>query len=153
MDIEEQKRLRGAMTGAEFARYCLEDERAIPPSSKTLGCRPLSLDPERGFGRLEYNPGPETTNPIGGVQGGFIAAMLDDTMALCALTAIGGGYVLPTLEMKVTYLRPVKAGCVLAEGWLVHRGKSVAFLEGRLLDAEEKEIARATATAMIRAFV
>ena len=68
------------------------------------------------------------------------------------LTGIGGGYVLPTLELKVNYLRPVRPGRVIVEGWLVHRGKSVAFLEGRVLNEEGEECARATATALIREY-
>jgi uncharacterized protein (TIGR00369 family) len=152
MDLDAMKRQRRGMSGADFAKYCLENPEAVPESSRTLGCKPLAFEPERAFGRMEYNPGPNSLNPLGGVQGGFIAAMLDDTMAFGALSGIGGGYVVPTLELKVNYLRPVRPGRLIAEGWLVHRGKTVAFLEGRLLDEDGHECARATATALIREF-
>jgi uncharacterized protein (TIGR00369 family) len=152
MDVDELKRLRRDVSGAEFAKLCLEDPNVIPPSSRGLGCRPLSFEPERGFGRIEYNPGESSLNPLGGVQGGYIAAMLDDTMAFCALTGIGGGYVLPTLELKVSFLRPVRPGRLVTEGWLVHRGKTIAFLEGRMMDEDGHECARSSATALIREY-
>ena len=60
----------------------------------------------------------------------MVAAMLDDTMAVGGLFKIGGGYVVPTLEMKVNFVRPATTDEVFAEGWLVHAGRTVAFLGG-----------------------
>ena len=143
---------RKGPSGEVFAKYWLENPKAIPPSAKLLGCRPLEADPERGFARSAYDNKPEFRNPAGALQGGFIAAMLDDTMAVGGLFKIGGGYIVPTLEMKVNYVRPATTEEVIAEGWLVHAGRTIAFLEGRLLDAEGAVCATATATALIREF-
>ena len=105
-----------------------------------------------GFCRSAFDNKPEFRNPMGALQGGFVAAMLDDTMAVGGLFKIGGGYVVPTLEMKVNFVRPATTDEVFAEGWLVHAGRTVAFLGGRLLDANEEVCATATATAIIRPF-
>jgi uncharacterized protein (TIGR00369 family) len=143
---------RKGPSGAAFAKYWMANPKAIPPSAKLLGCRPLEADPERGFCRSAFDNKPEFRNPMGALQGGFIAAMLDDTMAVGGLFKIGGGYIVPTLEMKVSFVRPAMTEEVIAEGWLVHAGRSIAFLEGRLLDADGAVCATATATALIRAF-
>jgi len=150
--LKAERRARVGMPGPAFAAYWLTNPEAIPPSSRLLGCRPLEADPERGFARSAFDIGMEFCNPTGAVQGGFVAAMLDDTMAIGGLTKIGGGHFLPTLEMKLNYTRPSPPGELFAEGWLVHAGKSIAFLEGRLLNPDGELCATSTATALIRAF-
>jgi acyl-coenzyme A thioesterase PaaI-like protein len=54
-----------------------------------------------------------------------------------------------SLEIKVTYFAPVRPGLVVAEGWVERRGKSTAFLEGRLLDAKGQVLAKASSTARL----
>ena len=151
-ELEEVRRERIGMTGAQFAEYFLKTPKAIPPSTRLLGCRPLEADAERGFCKMAFTNKPEFRNPTGALQGGFIAAMLDDTMAIGGLFKIGGGYFLPTLEMKVNYTRPALTDEVTTEGWLVHGGKTIAFLEGRLLDRHGHLCATSSATALIREF-
>lgn len=150
--LEEARRARAGLDGPGFAKLWMEDPNAIPPSAKLLGCRPLEADPARGFCRNAFSIKPEFCNPLGGLQGGFIAAMLDDTMAVGALFKIGGGYIVPTLEIKVSYQKPVSGTEVFVEGWLVHAGRTIAFLEGRLLDEAGDVCARASVTALIREF-
>jgi len=151
-DIDDAYTLRKGTDGKRFARLWLEDPRVMPPSSKLLGCRPIEADPERGFCRNAFTLKPEFYNPLGVLQGGFIAAMLDDTMAVGSLFKIGGGYVVPTLEMKVSYQKAVSGKEAFAEGWLVHAGRTIAFLEGQLIDEAGDVCARASATALIREF-
>jgi len=143
---------RAGPSGAAFAKFWMENPNAIPPSAKLLGCRPLEVDTERGFCRAGFDNKPEFRNTMGALQGGFVTAMLDDTMAVGPLFKIGGGYIMPTLEMKVSFLRPAMTEEVFAEAWLVRAGRSIAFLEGRLLDAHDKVCATATATVVIREF-
>ncbi|MBI3700097.1 MAG: PaaI family thioesterase [Afipia sp.] len=58
-----------------------------PECAKTLGIEILSHDPVNHSVELEFEGRPEFGNPIGHVQGGFLAAMLDDAMGLAAATA------------------------------------------------------------------
>ena len=151
-ELEEARLARVGLDGPGFAKLWMEDPSAIPPSARLLGCRPLEADPGRGFCRNAFDIKPEFCNPLGGLQGGFIAAMLDDTMAVGALFKIGGAFVVPTLEIKVSYQKPVSGTQVIVEGWLVHAGRTVAFLEGRLLDEGGDVCARASVTALVREF-
>ncbi|MHA1536722.1 MAG: PaaI family thioesterase [Alphaproteobacteria bacterium] len=151
-EISEARAARQGMSGADFARFWMENPVAIPPSCKLLGCRPVEADPKRGFCRNGFAVDPRFCNPMGSLQGGFVAAMLDDTMAIGALFKIGGGFVVPTLEMKISYQKPVRGSEVGVEGWLVHAGRTIAFLEGQLFDETGDLCARASATAMVREF-
>ena len=93
-------------------------------------------------GRLAF------TNPAGQIQGGFLCAMLDETMAVAGVVASGMTAFLPTLEMKTSFLRPALAGELICIGRVVKWGKVIAFLEGELYDDQRRLLATATATAM-----
>ena len=62
------------MTGTIF------DKLPAPPSAKLLGWRLISLDTAAGEIELSFEGKPEFLNPMGIVQGGFLSAMLDNTM-------------------------------------------------------------------------
>lgn len=51
-----------------------------PPAARTLGMNLLHVDPETGVLEAEFDGKAEFTNPAGNIQGGFLAAMLDDAM-------------------------------------------------------------------------
>jgi uncharacterized protein (TIGR00369 family) len=119
----------------------------MPPAARLLGWSPLHLEP--GFVRVGYIAQTDWYNPQGSVQGGFIAAMLDDARGPALFTALEPGQFAPTLEFKVTFFRPVHAGVVIGEGRVVHRTRRVAFLEGHLYTSDGELAASSTATAAI----
>jgi molybdopterin converting factor subunit 1 len=119
----------------------------LPNYVDLLGMRPLAAEP--GHVQMEFTASEQFLNPAGVVQGGFITAMLDDTMGPAAVAQLGPGHFAPTLELKVNFLRPVGPGRLVADGRVVHMGKSIAFLEGSLADEEGNVVATATATARI----
>ena len=119
----------------------------LPRYVDLLGMRPLSAEP--GHVRMEFTASEQFLNPAGVVQGGFITAMLDDTMGPAAVAQLGAGYFAPTLELKVSFLRPVGPGRLVGDGRVVHMGRSIAFLEGSLCDEEGNLVATATATARV----
>jgi len=119
----------------------------MPPAAELLGWSPLHLEP--GFVRVGYIAREEWYNPQGSVQGGLVAAMLDDAMGPAAFSVLEPGQFAPTLEMKVSYYRSVHAGVITAEGRVVHRTRRAIFLEGRLYTPDGELAASATATAHI----
>jgi uncharacterized protein (TIGR00369 family) len=66
-----------------------------------------------------------------------------------AMATLPDGQVAPTLELKVSFLRPALPGRITGTGRVVHRGGSIAFLEGELRDEAGELLATATATARI----
>jgi molybdopterin converting factor subunit 1 len=118
-----------------------------PAYVKLLGARPLHAAP--GHVRFEFRASEELLNPAGVVQGGFITAMLDETMGPAALSELGAGFTVPTLELKVSFLRPVRPGVVVADARVIHRGKSVVFTEATLTGEDGRLLAKASGTARI----
>jgi uncharacterized protein (TIGR00369 family) len=107
----------------------------------------LSLAPGRAA--IEYLCGPHMCHSGGVAQGGFVAGWIDAAMAHAAMSGEGEPMTPMSLEIKVTYFAPVRPGLVVAEGWVERRGKSTAFLEGRLLDAKGQVLAKASSTARL----
>lgn len=125
------------------------DGLPMPPVAKTLGWTLRAIDPESGTIEVGFTAGEDFTNPTGAVQGGFVAAMLDDTMGP-AVFAMGKGEIFaPTLDLHVSFIRPARPGLFVGKGRVVSLGKSIAFLEGELFDSEGLLVARSTATARV----
>lgn len=53
---------------------------ALPPAAETLGWKLVSVDPAQGTIEVTFEASERFVNPAGVVQGGFLAAMLDDTL-------------------------------------------------------------------------
>ena len=90
-------------------------------------------------------------NPAGAVQGGFLAAMLDDTLGPALVAGLDPGDFALTTDLHVQFLRPAKPGRLLGRGRVVRRGREIGFLAGELLDEDGVVVAVATATVQIRA--
>jgi uncharacterized protein (TIGR00369 family) len=91
-------------------------------------------------------------NPAGVVQGGFLAAMLDSAMGASAVTVVGDRKVIvANTEMKISFLRPVKAGDVLTcVATVLKPGKVISFLEAKIMDAKERLVATASSTYLVK---
>ena len=139
------------MTGLDVLRAASDGLIETPPAAALLGWKALSLEP--GHVRVRYTAKPEFGNPQGAIQGGFLAAMLDDAMGPALFTTLGSEDFAPTIEMKVSFLRPARPGPLIAEGRVVHETRSLAFLEGTLANEDGELVATATATARIMAAV
>ena len=98
---------------------------------------------------VQFEAKPEFANPQGNVQGGILAAMLDDTMGPALVATLPPGQLAPTLEMKVSYFAPAKLGPLWGRGRVVHAGRTNAFVEADLVDSDDRLIARASATVRI----
>jgi len=131
------------MTGTPF------DDIPSPSCSQLLGWRLLDHDAEKGWIRIGFDGRPEFVNPAGFIQGGILGAMLDDTMGPAVWIKTGGALYTATIEMTVSFLAPARPGPLFGEGSVVQLGSTIAFVEGRLLDAEGRVLTRATACARL----
>ena len=128
----------------------MEGRREPPPSAVLLGWKLVDIDPEAGTIDLEFTATEQFLNPAGDVQGGILAAMLDDTMGPALVATLGEGEWAPTLDLQVQFLTAAKPGPLRAHGRVVRRGRDVAFLAAELRDPRDVPVASATATALIR---
>jgi uncharacterized protein (TIGR00369 family) len=96
--------------------------------------------------RFAFEAFPQFANPTGAVQGGFICAMLDEALSTTAIIASKVTMNAPTLEMKVSFLRPLFVGPATAEARILKWGKSTCFIEAELFDPAGQLVAKASAT-------
>lgn len=116
------------------------------PFAQHLGFELLQL--EAGRAELAVVAVASMGNTYGVAHGGLLMTLLDVAMAHAAR----GHHAPPdhapgvvTLEMKSSFLRPAE-GALRAQGQLVHRTATLAFCEGRVLDAHDRLCATASGT-------
>jgi uncharacterized protein (TIGR00369 family) len=126
----------------------LAGRQPAPPAAAALGWALSRVDPDRGEIEVRFDAS-GFANPVGNVQGGFLAAMLDDTLGPALVATLPADQFAVTLDLNVSFLRPARPGPITGTGRVLHRGGSVAFLAGELRDGSGEVVAAATATARI----
>jgi len=120
-----------------------------PTGSQTLGFRMLSVSQERMEVEVAFDARAELlANPMKQVQGGYLCAMLDECMSVACMVASKMTAVAPTAEMKTSFFRPAMPGELKGIGRVVRWGRTLAFTEGELYDADGRLVAKATGTAV-----
>ncbi len=122
---------------------------ADAPVTALLDAEPISFDPASGVLKMGFEGKVDFCNMLGVIQGGMLTAMLDTVLSFAAIARIGPEFRVPTLEMKTTFLAPASPGRLIGEGWPVRAGKTICFMEGRLLDPDGVLIATASGTARV----
>ena len=139
---------RAAQTDEELLQRFLRTKNQ-PASSKTLGFRMLKVDQANKCVEIAFDARADLfANPMRQIQGGYLAAMLDECMSVACQVASGMTSVAPTLEMKTSFLRPGMPGALRGVGRVIKWGRTVAFTEGEIFDAEGRLLAKATGTAI-----
>lgn len=117
------------------------------PAAQSLGKKVLEVDPARGYIKASYVAGENFINRGGRIFGGYLCAMLD---SLCGhatrLTHREPNTPQVTLELKTSFIGRADVGTYIGEGWVRHRGKSIAFAEAELRNEAGDLVARASAT-------
>lgn len=119
-----------------------------PPTGILFGMKVLEVDAEAGRVRMSFEPDNRVTNPRGTIQGGMVAAMLDDAAAFAGIVALGEPGFIASMELKTSFFGPAFPGLLFAEGRCLKMGKSSCFLEADLTDADGKLLARLTSAAI-----
>ena len=97
-----------------------------------------------GRSRIRYEPRPEHFNSFAVAHGGAVMTLLDVTMATAA-RSIDQEMGVVTIEMKTSFMRPA-TGVLSCDGRLMHRTKTMAFMEATLVDGQGLTCAHATGT-------
>jgi uncharacterized protein (TIGR00369 family) len=127
----------------------VEGRAPIPPAAATLGFEFIDADVEAGTIEVAFAATEAFTNPAGNVLGAFLAAMLFDTVGPALLATLEPDQFQSTLQLNVSFLRPVRPGRLIGQGRVVHRDGDLVFLEASLLDGDAAVVATATATARV----
>jgi uncharacterized protein (TIGR00369 family) len=107
------------------------------------------LEITHGKASIGHDAPVEWTIEGGSVQGGFVAGMIDQAMALAVRTVLAPEDRHPTIELKVNYFRPVPAGMLIAGAEVLRRGRSTVYVEAVLEDESGRMLAKGTSTVMV----
>lgn len=139
----------GSRSGLEQLRWIKERG---PAAVGVAGLLDMEME-DLGSGHVVFTARtrPDFGNPQGTLHGGITATLLDSAMACAVFSALPPGSTSTTLDLSVRYLRsaPLDGTRLWAVGDLVHRGRTVATAEARLVDDRDRLIATATTTCMV----
>ena len=125
------------------------DRMTPPPSAQLLGWRMLDARPSEGWLRVGFDGKREFCNPAGFVQGGILTEMIDDNMGPAAFIMSEGKFYTTTITLTVNFMASAKPGPIIAEARVIQLGKTIAFMEGKLMAEDGTLIATATTTARL----
>lgn len=120
------------------------DSVPMPPASTLLGWTLRAIDPDAGTIEVGFTADARFLNPAGTVQGGFLAAMLDDTHGPALFAMTGGEIYAPTIDFTVSFIKPAPPGRFVGKGRVVNLGRTIAFTEAELFDESGELVARGT---------
>lgn len=137
------------MSGLAYLRAITAGEIPRPP----IGILTMMNFVEINEGHVIFSLEPHEShyNPIGTVHGGIIATICDSAASCAVHSTLPAGVAYTTLELKTNFVRAVtvKTGLLHCIGTVIHSGRRMATSEARLVDANNKLYAHATATCMI----
>jgi len=123
------------------------DAQPKPDCAALTPCVVKDADFEAGRIVLVFAPQPAFKNHFGNVQGGFAVAMIDVLISIAAFAKTK--LWLPTVEIKSSFVAPMKLGECRGEGVVIRAGRQLVFLEAKLWGADGKLAVHATATAAV----
>jgi uncharacterized protein (TIGR00369 family) len=118
-----------------------------PPKFLTiLGAHNVAFDETKETMTMHFDIGEELTHTDGAfVQGGFITAMLDTSMAHLLIFKTNGEFNPLTLNINVNFIAPGTPGKFITSASIDKMGKSISFTSAQL-HQDGKLVATATAT-------
>ena len=137
------------MSGRDYLHAMTDGRLPFPPIGGLMSFRGESV----GDGEVVFRCTPDESayNPIGTVHGGLVCTLLDSVTGCAVHSTLEAGFGYTSLEIKVSYLRPVRAGegDLLAHGWVTRRGRRASFAEGTVTDTEGRAVATASSTCLV----
>jgi uncharacterized protein (TIGR00369 family) len=122
-----------------LARLRAEMER--PPYHAVLRPEPVAVDAQAGTVviRLPYREEFRRAPDQPGYHGGVIAALID--LAGHAAVAVTVGRMVPTIDLRIDYLRAPAGGDLTARAKLLRAGRSIARADVEILDDNHNVVA------------
>ena len=117
------------------------------PYLDVSGFEAVSLVDGRVEGRLAARP--DLDNRNGYAHGGRVMTAMDSVMSAAARSADPTGLAVSTISMTTNFLLGA-TGELMVTGTRVRQGRSIAFCEAQVRDAEGRVIATATASFSVR---
>jgi uncharacterized protein (TIGR00369 family) len=139
------------MTAIQEA-YLRPDFRARARANDVPIARLIGFEAENiGEGRatVTFAAKPQHANPMGTLHGGILCDIADAAMGMAFASTLAPDESFTTIELKMNFFRPVWQARLRAEGTVLHRGRTIAYVECTITDEESRVIAKAASTCMV----
>jgi len=118
----------------------------IVPYWRTLGLELKEAEPGRAVFEASVRPG---LLQNGVLHGGVLASIADSACAVAAISRVFPASYATTINLQVSYLKPVIEGRFRAVGRCVRAGKSVLFSQAEVFDEKEGLVCSASSQLMV----
>ena len=140
-----------ASHGIVSSRSLMHDAAMNQPTSRVripfvehLGVQLTEQSKERAVGVLVKRP--ELLNSWGSTHGGVIMTILDYVMSAAVRGHYGAEHSILTVDLSLGFMNTATTNQLIAEGRVLHSGKSTAFCEAEARDETGKLLAKAIGT-------
>lgn len=123
-----------------------------PPSAAWMGMDLVNYWPKERRVRLSFEPNEDMRNFGGTVQGGLLAAMMDDAMGSLTFFALGGRFAPASIDLQTHFFVAVPLEPIEVEAQIIRAGKAIAFAEAKLFRSDGQLAARASGSMKLRPF-
>ena len=137
-------------SGLEIMRALIAGELPAPPIHYLCGIVPF--DAEDGRTRWRMPASEWLCTPVQGrLYGGATAFLAGTAIDGAVQTTVPAGTAFASVDLKVYYLRPVvpNGRDLVAEGAVIHRGRTVAIGTSEVFDADGQKVAVASGSALM----
>ena len=142
-DAKQALRLAAGRSGLEVMRGIRDGTMPPPPMASLIGFQCVVAEPGEIAMRLDHDPSLENTLLM--LHGGAAAAMLDTAMGAAAHTMLPVGSGIVTLNLHLTYLKPITAGNapIVATGRVLRVGQTSVYVLGEVRDKSDALVVHA----------
>ena len=106
------------------------DGRSANPFFCLMGIDVVSVEPGKSVLKMQVRP--DMHNGVGWLQGGMLAALADEAMALALYPLLSKNEGIATISESTSFIKGVQDGFITAEGRIIRKGRRVAFAEGEV---------------------
>jgi uncharacterized protein (TIGR00369 family) len=118
----------------------------IVPYWQTLGLELVEVEPGRAVFAANVRP---QLMQNGVLHGGVLASIADSACAVAAISRVYPANYATTINLQVSYLKPVVEGRFRAVGRCLKAGKNVLFSEAQVFDEKETLVCSAVSQLLV----
>jgi len=115
-----------------------KDGKNANPFFCLMGIDVVSVEPGKAVLKMQVRP--DMHNGVGWLQGGILAAVADEAMALALYPLLSETEGIATISESTSFVRGAQGGYIIAEGRVIRKGRRVAFTEGEVYTGDNEKL-------------
>jgi uncharacterized protein (TIGR00369 family) len=131
----------------DLIKRLLRGELPPPPVARLIGFELVEAEKGRAVFRLAVDE--RFANPMGTLHGGILCDIADAGMGCAMATTLQPGQSYTTLELAITFLKPIWKATLTAHGRVVKRTRRMGLTECEVVDEKGSLVAKAKSTCLV----